>query len=174
MRFGKKKNAEHTPVSDPLRLDNFFPFELLNFAVGQIIGDDVGGLGVRVVDVELTTMQHHQPAQLISARLWRHKQAKPEAVNQKTFFYVSLERERDRQTDRQRDGVTCVSVDVDGHSPENVGTGAVLLLFSGGIESKLLVQLRNFGSHVAALQTRRRAGSENCSRHLSLVPAAHC
>lgn len=65
-----KKDAEHTPVSDPLWLDNLFPFELLNFAVGQIIGDDVGGLGARVVDVELTTMQHHQPAQLISARLW--------------------------------------------------------------------------------------------------------
>lgn len=100
MRFGKeKKNAEHTPVSDPLRLDNFFPFELLNFAVGQIIGDDVGGLGARVVDVELTTMQHHQPAQLISARLWRHKQAKPDSGEPKDVFYVSPERERDRQTE---------------------------------------------------------------------------
>lgn len=31
------------PVSDPLWPDDLFTFEILNFAVGQIIGDDVGG-----------------------------------------------------------------------------------------------------------------------------------
>lgn len=55
----------NTPVRDPLWLDDLFPFELLNFGVGQVIGDDVGGLGARVVGVELATMQHHQSAQLI-------------------------------------------------------------------------------------------------------------
>lgn len=97
--LAKKKKAEHKPVSDPLRLDNFFPFELLNFAVGQIIGDDVGGLGARVVDVELATMQHHQPAQLISARLWTQT-GKTQSSQPKDVFYVSPERERDGQTDR--------------------------------------------------------------------------
>lgn len=52
----------NTPVSDPLWPDNLFPFELLNFAIGQVIGDDVGGLGARVVGVELAIMQHHQSA----------------------------------------------------------------------------------------------------------------
>lgn len=60
----------NTPVSDPLWPDNLFPFELLNFAVGQVIGDDMGGLGAGVVDVELASMQHHQPAQLICAWLY--------------------------------------------------------------------------------------------------------
>lgn len=54
-------------------------------------------------------------------------------------------------------GVTCVSIDVDGHSTENAGAWTILLFLSGGIEFKLLIQLRHFGSHVAALQTRRRA-----------------
>lgn len=52
----------NTPVSDPLRLDDLLPFEFLDLAVGQIVGDDVGGLGARVVDVELPAVQHHQPA----------------------------------------------------------------------------------------------------------------
>lgn len=54
--------APNTPVSDPVWLDDLFPFELLDFAVGQVIGNDVGGLGARVVDVELAAMQHHQSA----------------------------------------------------------------------------------------------------------------
>lgn len=59
--------------------------------------------------------------------------------------------------------ITCVSVDINGHSTEDAGARSFLLLFSGGIKSKLLVQLTNFGSHVAALhagscrrQTTRR------------------
>ncbi len=52
----------NTPVSDPLWPDDFFPFELLNFTVWQVIGDDVGGLGARVVHVELAAVQHHQSA----------------------------------------------------------------------------------------------------------------
>lgn len=56
----------NTPVCDPLWPDDLLSFELLNFAVGQVVGDDVGGLGARVVHVELATMQHHQSPQLIS------------------------------------------------------------------------------------------------------------
>lgn len=59
----------NTPVSDPLWPDDLFPSELLNLAVGQVVGNDVGGLRARVVDVKLTPMQHHQPAELVCARV---------------------------------------------------------------------------------------------------------
>lgn len=59
----------YTPVDDPVRPDDLLPFELLDFAVGQVVGDDVGGLGARVVDVELAAVDHHQPAQLVCTRL---------------------------------------------------------------------------------------------------------
>lgn len=52
----------NTPIGDPLGPDNLLPFELLNFAVGEVVGNDMCGVGSRVVDMELTTMQHHQPA----------------------------------------------------------------------------------------------------------------
>lgn len=73
MQIAMTKTAEtptlNTPVSDPLRPDNLFPFEVLNFVIGQVISDDVGGLGTRIVDVELAAVQHHQPAQLICTGL---------------------------------------------------------------------------------------------------------
>lgn len=73
MQIAMTKTAEtptlNTPVCDPLRPDNLFPFEVLNFVIGQVIGDDVGGLGTRIVDVELAAVQHHQPAQLICTGL---------------------------------------------------------------------------------------------------------
>lgn len=100
-------------VRDPLWPDDLFPFEFLNFAVGQVVGDDVCGLGARVIDVELATVQHHQSAELVCTWI-------------------------------------CVSIDINGHSAEEVGAYALLLLFPGGVEFKLLVQLRDFGRHVAA------------------------
>lgn len=73
MQIAMTKTAEtptlNTPVCDPLRPDNLFPFEVLNFVIGQVIGDDVGGLGTRIVDVELAAVQHHQPAKLICTGL---------------------------------------------------------------------------------------------------------
>ena len=73
----------NTPVSDPLGPDDLFPFELLNFAVGQIIGDDVGSLGARVVDVELATVQHHQSAQLICTWLCSQRTGKGHCMSAK-------------------------------------------------------------------------------------------
>lgn len=67
-------------------------------------------------------------------------------------------------------GVTCVSIDIDGHATENVGARAFLLFFSGGIKFKLLIQLGNFGSHVAALQTK---GSSVKTRKAFTVPAEY-
>ena len=66
----------NTPVSDPFWPDDFFPFELLNFVVGQISGDDVCSLRARVVDVELATVQHHQSAQLICTWLCSQRTGK--------------------------------------------------------------------------------------------------
>ncbi len=63
-------------------------------------------------------------------------------------------------TDALQLGVTCVAIDIDGNSTENAGAWAFPLFFSGAIKFKLLIQLGNFGSHVAALQTRRRAVRE--------------
>lgn len=63
----------NAPVRDPLRPYHLFPSELLNFAVGQVAGDDVGGLWARVIDVELTAVHHHQPAELICARVWMER-----------------------------------------------------------------------------------------------------
>lgn len=56
--------------------------------------------------------------------------------------------------------VTCVSIDIDGHSTENAGARAILLLLSRSIEFKLLIQLGDLCSHVAALQKGRRAVTE--------------
>lgn len=56
--------------------------------------------------------------------------------------------------------VTCVSIDIDGHSTENGGACTILLFFSGSIKFELLVQLGDLGSHVATLQKRRRAVTE--------------
>lgn len=43
-------------VSDPLRPDHLLPSEFLDLAVGQVGGDDVGGLRTGVIQMELTSM----------------------------------------------------------------------------------------------------------------------
>lgn len=45
-----------SPVCDPLWSHDLFPFELLYFAVWQIVGDDVGCLGAGVIDMELAAV----------------------------------------------------------------------------------------------------------------------
>lgn len=47
--------------------------------------------------------------------------------------------------------VTCVSIDINSHTAEDVGACPFFLLFSRGIKFKLLIQLRDLGSHIAAL-----------------------
>lgn len=81
-----KRPTSNTPVCDPLWPDNLFPFEVLNFAVGQVIGDDVGGLGARIVDVELAAVQHHQPAQLIGTGLCKIITFKSQLFCMKSIF----------------------------------------------------------------------------------------
>lgn len=55
----------HTPVCDPLWSHYFLSSKRLYFVVGKVGGNDMCGFGVIVIEMELPTMQHHQPAQLI-------------------------------------------------------------------------------------------------------------
>lgn len=45
MKYKHYHLAMNRPVSDPLWPDDLLPFELLNFAVRQVSGDDVCGFG---------------------------------------------------------------------------------------------------------------------------------
>lgn len=62
--------------------------------------------------------------------------------------------------------ITCVSIDINGHSTEDIGAYAFLLFFLGGIKFKLLIQLGDFSSHVATLHTWRRAVRKEGEAHL--------
>lgn len=49
--------------------------------------------------------------------------------------------------------ITCVPININSYSTEDVGACALLLFFPGGSKFKLLVQLGDFGGHVATLHT---------------------
>lgn len=71
--------------------------------------------------------------------------------------------------------ITCISIYINGYSTEDAGACALFLFFPGGIKFKLLIQLGDFGSHVATLHIRRTAVRQG-EIHLDLLrvePVTH-
>lgn len=71
--YNLQSTHKHTPVCDPLWPHYFLSLELLYFSVGQVGGNDVCSSGVSVIEMELPTMQHHQPTQLIRTGIYIQK-----------------------------------------------------------------------------------------------------